>query len=119
MTDLKKLRELAENATPGPWEDYYETGIRPCVMAYDENDKGLRSVRAYVADTQFSPDRAYIAAANPETVLALIDRIEKLEAQLKEANEVIDDLMLRWNQQGGLALHDAKARVYLKKWEGK
>ena len=83
MTDIKKLKTLAEAATPGPWDDYYETGIRPCVMAYDENDKGLRSVRAFIADTQFDKDRAFIASANPEAVLGLIARIERLEAALR------------------------------------
>lgn len=80
---VRSLKQIAEAATPGPWDDYYETGIQPCVMAYDENDKGLRSIRAFIADTQFANDRAFIAAANPEAVLGLIARIEKLEAALQ------------------------------------
>lgn len=79
--DTKRLRELAEAATPGPWEDYYETGIRPCVMAYDENDKGLRTLRSYIADTQFPQDKAFIAAANPQAIIALIDELEKTERE--------------------------------------
>lgn len=83
--DTKKLRELANAATPGPWDDYYETGIRPCVMAYDENDKGLRTLRSYIADTQFPQDRAFIAAANPQAIIALIDELE-------EARELVADM---------------------------
>lgn len=36
------------------------------------------------------PNESFIAAANPETVIALLDRIEKLEAQLAEANAVAE-----------------------------
>jgi hypothetical protein len=39
---------------------------------------------ARLAETQFAPDRAFIAAANPEAVLALIEENERLKADNHE-----------------------------------
>lgn len=105
MTDLKKLRELAEAATPGPWRFDYGNG------AIESENKEHYRITVAVIDNlserhfhceQFglgwNPpyfprhpdlDMEFIEAANPETVIALIDRIEKLELQLKEANEAL------------------------------
>lgn len=72
MTDLKKLRELAEKATfdASIWESEEEAP-----KAWKDNSVN---------------NAAWCRAANPETVIALIDRIEKLEAQLEEANEIAE-----------------------------
>lgn len=69
MSDFKKLRELAEKATyhASEWES--EEAASTAWKANKTNNA------------------AWCRAANPETVIALIDRIEKLEAQLKEAQD--------------------------------
>jgi len=124
MSDLKKLRELAEKVieskptgTGSEWRIHYD----------------------------------YEKATSPETVIALIDRIEKLEAQLEEANAVAEfygdesnweetwcdfgddgrdgDVPARIDfedcevceDEFGMYLGSAgkRARAYLKKWEGK
>jgi hypothetical protein len=72
---LKELKELAEKATPGPWvwrspgylcNKYIEPGL---VLDVNAEKVGIeRSIE----------DAEFIAAANPQVVLQLIERIKKL-----------------------------------------
>jgi uncharacterized protein (UPF0335 family) len=81
MTDTKRLRELASKATPGPWEfkaTEHTGGIR-YVFAPNEA-KDHRGCEFIVADVNRTFNASFIAAANPEAVLALIARIERLES---------------------------------------
>lgn len=87
MTDLKKLRELAEAATPGPWE---VSGTGQQVLKEADVTYGNQRIcetnsmaSHYPGKTSCWKNIAFIAAANPETVIALIDRIEKLEEALR------------------------------------
>jgi len=74
MADLTKqrraeLRRLAEEATPGPWIQRHE-------KHYDviwDND-GFR-----VCGNVKRADASYIAAADPQTVLALLDALDVAE----------------------------------------
>ncbi len=63
MTDPEALAKLATEATPGPW---HSPGIslRPYTI-YGPNDDDL--ARAWEGE-----DAAYIAAASPDVVLALV-----------------------------------------------
>jgi hypothetical protein len=66
--DIKKLRAIAQTATPGPWRlTASRTGI---VAAVDDSWICTVSRITPVTDVEF------IAAANPQAVLALIDDIE-------------------------------------------
>jgi len=90
MTDASRLRALAEAATPGRWDhdagnvvldDRYQVccgrGTMECC-----GDPEIAGNVHLLAET--SPhDAAYIAAANPQTVIALLDRIERLEKALR------------------------------------
>lgn len=86
MTDIKKLRELAEKADNGPWRwlncrtlvgDY---GSRPVVLTSNDflevrnRESGLLEMASVDG-----PNESFIAAANPKTVIALLDKIEKLK----------------------------------------
>ena len=96
-----KLRTLALAATPGEWYhvqafqrraaertihgkvpgqrvDFVSTERKPVHKKIIIPMEGRES-------TARSEDMAYIAAANPATVLALLDRIDELEAELAEA----------------------------------
>lgn len=66
---LADLRRLAEAATPGPWEQS-EGGMYVDVVDDDSQ----------VAEVIRRADAAFIAAANPAAVLALLDEIERLRA---------------------------------------
>ena len=63
------LRKLAENATEGPWiRDHTDV----CV---DNEHKTL------VAETRCASDAAYIAAANPEAVIELMGKLDRLTSR--------------------------------------
>jgi hypothetical protein len=74
MTDFDELRRLAQAATPGPWD--HEAGS---VGAGDE----------WVVDSfkDHEADAAFIAAANPATVIALLDERDELRIQLRTAQD--------------------------------
>lgn len=75
MIDHAKLRQLAENATPGQWEARgldYSTAV---------DQVGTRRSIARLGDSLDSGawrNAQFIAAANPSTVLALLDEIAAL-----------------------------------------
>ncbi|HFK5791774.1 TPA: ead/Ea22-like family protein [Enterobacter asburiae] len=82
--DKRALREAAEKATKGQWvvefddEIYSTDGVNneQIAMVFSENE---------------ARDAAFIAAANPATVLALLDELEAAEKRIAEleAREVV------------------------------
>lgn len=84
--DLAKLRALAAAATqPGPWSVYRNTSDhRESCTVLDAN--GM-----WVAECGPSPeDAAFIAALNPTTALALVERVEGLQAEVERLRGVIE-----------------------------
>ena len=80
MTDTTDLRALAEAATPGPWHvhgqpgrDYGPGGRLWWLESDAENDIG---------DVEHTNDAAYIAAASPDRILALLDERDALLAEV-------------------------------------
>ncbi|EPK4334349.1 ead/Ea22-like family protein [Escherichia coli] len=75
--DKRGLREAAEKATKGRWavefddEIYFTDGVNheQIAMVFSENE---------------ARDAAFIAAANPATVLALLDELEAAEKRIAE-----------------------------------
>jgi hypothetical protein len=87
--ELRKLKSVAEAATPGPWVRLF--GER---TVYDRMEDGCRGNSIVRADCAYSgTDGAnldFIAAANPKqflALLALIDAQQKRIDELKVANE--------------------------------
>lgn len=88
MTALNKqaLREAAEKATPGRWEYYPgNTSIEYNVDSMVEDQGSI----VYVDSGDFIQDQTarngeFIAAANPATVLALLDDLEAAEKRIAE-----------------------------------
>ncbi len=70
---IKELRAKAEAATRGPWE--IGDG---CVQSVHDN-------HPLVTIGQCDEDETYIAAASPDVVIALLDRIATLTALAGEA----------------------------------
>lgn len=68
--DREGLRALAEKATPGPWQ--------PSGDSIEVHRGGTLFV-AYRGNGTYD-DAAFIAAANPTTVLALLDENERMRA---------------------------------------
>ena len=89
MTDLDipRLAALAEAATPGPWEmddaEIFAANGR-CIGStalWDDAPNADQSIA----------DAAYIAAADPTTILALIRRVQAAEAELVAAHRLVKD----------------------------
>lgn len=87
MTDkYAKLREAAEKATPGPWDhDGPESSI---IVWSSENDR----VCFMTSDGPAKANAAYIAAANPQVVLALLDHLAAEKARADAAEARVADL---------------------------
>lgn len=79
LVDLEELRRLAEQATPGPW-------------AWSGRGNGyIRADKQTVADMRYrngAKDAPYIAAANPATILSLLDQIEELRELLARSRNL-------------------------------
>ena len=93
MTD-DDLRRLAEAATPGEWRLEYDEQYR---LAYRHLIGPAMSLSwpTYATDLsreqtgQREVDGAYIAAANPETMKRLLDRVAKAEADALAAHAAL------------------------------
>ena len=86
MTDLDNLRTLAQAATPGPWEaDHREVSqswSRPepwQTVASHEVDCMAYCYGGAGRGIERPEDAEFIAAANPDTVLDLLDRLKAVE----------------------------------------
>ena len=82
--DVAALREAAEGATPGPWIADIRTDGRAWIdmPGIDNHALSLHG---------FGADAAYIAAANPTTILALIERLEAAEGAVERCRALADE----------------------------
>lgn len=89
MSDHAELRRLAKAATPGPWtlyvpEDYQGPEELP---GYGVECAEGRAIvwGALEPETgcQFDRDAEFIAAANPQAILAMLDEIDRLRSRLE------------------------------------
>jgi hypothetical protein len=96
-----KLRELAEKATPGPWQ---RSGVRQtitenCIMV------GPDSFLIIAVPVGKNPkehagafcDAGYIAACDPQTILSLLDRLSgesALKARVEELEREMAELIV-------------------------
>lgn len=95
--DIKRLKRLAEQATPGPWRvnmkghSYHEVARVNDLEIAPPNSVDL---------SHWTVDAAYIAAASPDVVLALLREIERLRAALTEANAQTERFEREWYLRG-------------------
>ena len=94
--NYQKLKELAKKATPGPLEvvRYDETGGMINYQIESEIQQNIEhTIVAHFGEfgnpSKAKQDAFYYAAANPETVLKLIDRYEQV---LEDANQWAEKL---------------------------
>lgn len=85
--DLEELRRLAEAATPGPYDARLVRGIPADCVDYGVISlvTGQETCRTWTED-----DARFYAAANPQTVLYLLDRIKELEADNERMREALE-----------------------------
>jgi Ead/Ea22-like protein len=93
---MTTLRQLAEAATPGPWIEAGPSFGAPLPVRLDSvvTDFEDEDENVTVCDDVVDPDDcAYIAAANPAAILALLDDLDQtneMNAQLREQNTALD-----------------------------
>lgn len=95
--DLTKLREIANAATPGPWEsgmttfgDPRDGATHACVRVEDAHWTDHLAV--IEGSTEGDLDMAHIAAFDPPTVLELLDEVEELRRWKAEMVQMLDGL---------------------------
>lgn len=87
MSETPDLRALAEAATPGPWESFHDRIAPDTAVVTAEHDESL-AVCEHEHEPQFrDADAAFIAAANPTAVLALLDEVDRLRADITAAEQ--------------------------------
>ena len=89
MIDINELRQSAQAATPGPWMiDYvgvgFEVAAGESVIAQSQQVQGDMRHKARKANA------AFIAAANPATVLELLDNLKEAEKERDELRAKIE-----------------------------
>lgn len=77
MTDIKKLRKLAEKSNPGPWIEKRDPFDVERIHIVDQEDRIICSVRGTTRNCEF------IAAANPQAIIEILDRLERYEKALR------------------------------------
>ncbi|EAM5232607.1 ead/Ea22-like family protein [Salmonella enterica] len=94
--DKQALRKAAEKATPGPWEMEQEN-----IWFTDED--GYTKHLVYVQqgddvdDKQDHYNTAFIAAANPATMLALLDELEHYKSREERVTKLVLDNSTSWD----------------------
>ena len=81
-SELNRLRDLAQAATPGPWR-VEARGHAAQEVARVNNLEVAPPDSVELAHC--ATDAAYIAAVSPDVVLALLSEVERLRAQLAAA----------------------------------
>lgn len=87
--DTTKLRELAQNATPGPWVLRFFSD--KTVVTQEKRRGEFRALLLMVRQPRerHVSNAAFIAAANPATVLALLDELDNNRKAMNAAKNVI------------------------------
>ncbi|HDY6542318.1 TPA: ead/Ea22-like family protein [Pseudomonas aeruginosa] len=86
MTDHAELRRVAEAATPGPWSCNRHWAIVGGPTLEFTNGAAQQQIamacwQSWMREEELRNNAAFMAAANPKTILALLDEIDGLLAQ--------------------------------------
>lgn len=136
--ELAEIRELAEAATPGPWYGCFEPkenmieargakwdmGLSPVSCPFTESlieTCGEDVISSFECPKQVlisTDDLEYMVAANPKTVLALLDEVKRLREEVARLNKEADWLGLRlWGTGGVPPVEDFDVRAdRIKMW---
>lgn len=136
--DTTKLRELAQNATPGPWEySSWDINSFAIVVGFDSPGSTTGEMIVYpdasdeegYGGVKLLNDAEYIAAANPSTVLALLDALDDAHRNMDDfglladkktsecrslinwVNDIAEDLSIPEDSVDGMSIGDAIFRL--------
>ena len=91
MSDYSELKQKAEAATPGPWRGYKNSGYvygSDVIVAKCGEFKDKELLR--FNKERWGNDTAYIAAASPSAILAILAELEALRAALTDIANLAD-----------------------------
>jgi hypothetical protein len=81
---LNNLRRLAEEvATWGRWAEFGNDGGLPCAVVVDNPESDVHRSVVCRAGLNMGENMEFIAAFNPVTAVALLDRIDALEKEIE------------------------------------
>jgi hypothetical protein len=83
--ELNALRAAAEAATPGPW-----VAVNNTIAAEHPRHEMIATASMAPHSKEADINAAYIAAASPDVLLALLERLEVAERERDEARESLD-----------------------------
>lgn len=108
--NTEKLKQKALAATPGPWVANQETCSLGEVCSVNQGGQPWFEICSadLFHDANNANDAAYIAAANPSTILALIAERDELLVALKDARR---ELAYAGRQEAHDAANAAIAKV--------
>lgn len=96
MTDLEKLRALAMAATPGPWREWgREVEYGAVYIKHPDGRGGMLSVAQVISFDRREENASFIEAANPTTIISLLDRIAQLEGERDALRDSLDGVCER------------------------
>ena len=104
MTTNKELRELAEKATQGAWG---EDGVYVCTTI-TAGETIYAQTWDVVAESHQESNAQFIAAANPATILALLDENEALQAECEKLRKDAERLDFIAQHPGWLRSHKGR-----------
>jgi len=123
---IAELRDLVLRATPGPWLRDPTESTRYQVIANENRVVAYHCQHIRQTDAQVVPDFGFIAAANPTTVLALLDRMDTeraradaAEAEARSENERrIENNSAAWCERDAAWTECERLRAALEKIRG-
>lgn len=100
MTDTKKLKEMAEKLAPvyqDPWESHRHSASAVTVGTVGEDGEYSDFIDVRISNYSAFDEHddelgQWIAAANPKTVLALLDEIDRLKAENEALRGALEQL---------------------------
>ncbi|AYW41579.1 hypothetical protein DL351_19730 [Pseudomonas aeruginosa] len=92
MTDHAELRRLAKAATPGPWSCNRHWAIVGGPTLEFTNGAAQQQIamacwQSWMHEEELRNNAAFMAAANPNTILDLLDEIDRLSDELSACTE--------------------------------
>ncbi len=95
--EMNKLREIAKRATPGKWEGWTSSSVTRITAGRGVDGGVLHATmvrREYAELVCSDADRAHIAAACPDQILALLDQFEALQREKARLSAPANTLQL-------------------------
>ena len=98
MTKHEELERLARAATPGPWVWEHGELFNPEIREQHRRVIGSEPYEGQWIDDE-GPDAAFIAAANPATVLALLSANREMREALRPFSALADMVGESWTDE--------------------